>query len=207
MLEAGGPGSVLRRGFVEGWIRVWVWVWVWVEAVDEALEGVLEPRLVVFRVLPNQGDDFSVAVRRLSVVTPGLVDHAEAVIAIVRVGKALQQVMGGLFGFVELAGFDHVDDGIGGEGQIESQFLFIIAIEVGSATWASRFLGRLAGDEGSMSGLLVLGEAALLVLLATAAGAAIIPSDLGHFIFSQKDGSLVPSTAGGRQIPSPAPPL
>ena len=51
-------------------------------------------------------------------------------------------------------------------------------------------------------GGLVTGHAALLVFLAAAAGAEIIPSDFGHLAnFISKDGPSVPSRAGRRQVP------
>src|ERR1700728_4956815 len=50
-------------------------------------------------------------------------------------------------------------------------------------------IGRRGREERAAFGRLVLGQATLLVLLATAAGTAIIPSDFGHFLeLDGKDG-------------------
>src|SRR5580658_1782572 len=50
-------------------------------------------------------------------------------------------------------------------------------------------IGRRGREERAAFGRFVLGQATLLVLLATAAGAAIIPSDFGHFLeLDGKDG-------------------
>src|ERR1700678_4815748 len=50
-------------------------------------------------------------------------------------------------------------------------------------------IGRRGREERVAFGRFVLGQATLLVLLATAAGTAIIPSDFGHFLeLDGKDG-------------------
>jgi hypothetical protein len=102
-----------------------------------------------------------------------LADQAEAGVAVMDVGEAVQQFMGGLFRRVELSGVDEIDDGVGCGGQ-----LVVAVVAEAKMIWV-RF-ERLSG-EGLALGLLDLGQAAALVFFATAAGAGIIPSDLGHF--------------------------
>ena len=48
-----------------------------VEAVDELVEDGFEAGIVVVRVGSNDVDDFAVAVGRLSMISSGLLDHAE----------------------------------------------------------------------------------------------------------------------------------
>jgi hypothetical protein len=58
-----------------------------VEPIDEFEEGGLEAGAIAFGVGADDVDDFSVAVGCLLIVAPGLVDHAEAVPAVVHIGK------------------------------------------------------------------------------------------------------------------------
>ena len=55
------------------------------------------------RRFPDERDHLPIAVGSLAVFATGLVDHAEAIVAIVHVGKQHQEVAGGLFSLVELA--------------------------------------------------------------------------------------------------------
>jgi hypothetical protein len=78
------------------------------------------PRLgvVLLRVGANEVDDFAVAVGRLFLIASGLVDHSEAIPAVMRIGEARDEVAGGLLGLIELAGLDEVDGGVGRRGQL-----------------------------------------------------------------------------------------
>ena len=142
---------------------------------------------------------FAVVVGGLAMIAAGFVDHAEAVIAVMDIGEAREQVVGGLFGGIEIAGVDHVDHGVGGLGQFVA---FVVFLEKASQRRpARRHSGRLNGTRGTFGGL-VTGQAALLVFLAAVAVAGIIPSDFGHLAnFISKDGPSVPSPAGRRQVP------
>ena len=88
-----------------------------VEPVDEFDEHVLEAGVVVVGVLPDERDHLPIAVAGLSVLTTGLVHHAEAVVAVVDLGEPHLEVAGGLLGLVELAGTDEVGSGVGRNGQ------------------------------------------------------------------------------------------
>jgi len=74
-----------------------------VEANHELDEYVLEAGLVVVGVLLDERDHLSVAVGCLLVVATGLIDHAEAIVAIVHVGEPHQEIARGALGLVELA--------------------------------------------------------------------------------------------------------
>src|SRR6202521_5812725 len=83
-----------------------------VEAIHELDEYVLEAGLVVVGMLLDERDQLSVAVGRLLLVAAGLIDHAEAIVAIVHVGEQHQEIACGLLGLVELAGTDEFGSGI-----------------------------------------------------------------------------------------------
>src|SRR5208283_3289468 len=68
------------------------------EPIDELLEDGLEPGIVVVGVVADDGDGLAVAVGGLAMIAAGFVDHAEAVIAVMDVGEAREQVVGGPFG-------------------------------------------------------------------------------------------------------------
>ena len=71
--------------------------------------------------LTSDGDvQPTIAVGGLSVLTTGLVHHAEAVVAVVDLGEPHLEVAGGLLGLVELAGTDEVGSGVGRNGQLAS---------------------------------------------------------------------------------------
>ena len=147
------------------------------------MEDGLELGVVLLRVGANEVDDFAVAVGRLFLTASGLVDHSEAIPAIMHIGEARDEVAGGLLGLVELAGMDEVDGGVGRRGQL---VLGIVDAGVGGGEafgdfgvrWAFA-PGRRGGRERTR-GFLVLGEAAVLVLLAAATRAGIIASGFGH---------------------------
>jgi len=68
-------------------------------------------------VLLDERDDLSVAFRGLEIVTAGLMDHAEAIIAVVRFRELDQEIVGGLFGLIELAGTNEIGSGVGRDGE------------------------------------------------------------------------------------------
>ena len=155
--------------------------------------------IVVVGVVADDVDGFAVVVGGLAMIAAGFADHAEAVVAVMDIGEAREQVVGGLFGGIEIAGLDHVDHGVGRLGQFVA---FIVFLDIaGQRRPARRHRGRLSGTCGTGGGL-VTGHAALLVFLAAVAVAEIIPSDFGHLAnFISKDGPSVPSRAGRRQVP------
>jgi hypothetical protein len=85
-----------------------------VELVDAFGEYVLEVVIVVAGVGADEVDDLAVAVGGLLIVASGLVDHPEAVPSIMHIGEAFEEVARGALGFVELAGTDEVNGGVGG---------------------------------------------------------------------------------------------
>src|SRR5271157_2645731 len=172
---------------------------LWFEPIDEPLEDGLEAGIVGAGVVADDIDGFAVVVSGLAMVAAGFADHAEAVVAVMDIGEAREQVVGGLFGGIEIAGADHVDHGVGRLGQLVE---FIMFMEIaGQGLPARRHRGRLDGTCGTGGGL-VTGHAALLVFLAAPAGAGIIPSDFGHLAnVISKDGPSVPSRADRRQVP------
>src|ERR1700747_367235 len=89
-----------------------------VEASDELMEDGLELGVVLLRVGANEVDDFRVAVGPLFLIASGLVDHSEAIPAVMHIGEARDEVAGGLLGLIELAGLDEVDGGVGRRGQL-----------------------------------------------------------------------------------------
>ena len=125
----------------------------------------------------NELDDLSVAVGCLAVLAASFVDHPEPIVAVMHIGKPTQQVARGLLGFIEAAGLDQIDDGIGSR---------VEAIGVGEVVRESVELGALGvefsapGREHGVLGGLVLVQAAVLVLPGTAAGTRIVATDLRH---------------------------
>jgi hypothetical protein len=78
---------------------------------------------VVVGVLANEGDDLAVAVGGLSVLASGLMNHCEAIVAVVHIGEPHQEVEGSLFGLVELSGMNEFGHGVGGIRQ------FVVALQ------------------------------------------------------------------------------
>jgi hypothetical protein len=74
------------------------------------MEDGFEVGVVVVWVGSNDVDDFPVAVSGLLVIPSGFVDHAEAIVAIVLIGEACEQIVGGALGLIEPA----VEDEFGG---------------------------------------------------------------------------------------------
>jgi hypothetical protein len=135
-------------------------------------------------------------------IAAGFADHAEAVVAVVDIGETREQLAGGLFGGIEIAGVHHVDHGVGRLGQFVEFVVFLENAGQGRpARWRRGRMSRARGEGGS----LVTGHAALFVFLAAAAGTGIIPSDFGHLAnVISRDGPSVPSRAGRRQVPRTA---
>jgi hypothetical protein len=157
-----------------------------VEPVYEFGVHILEARIEAAGVLADDVDHFAIAAGCLPVFTAGFMHHAKAIVAIVFAGEPYQQIAGGLFRLVELTGMDEVYHGIG----CVHEFIGVIAVIVdgkpsgdflGHAGQVWRGGGRLhGGSEPFAPGRFILCQAALLVLVATSAGARIIASGLGH---------------------------
>ena len=94
------------------------------EASDELLVVGLDLRFVGIRVVAGERDDLSIVFDCQFGVAADLVDQTETGVSVVDAREATQQVVGGLFSFVESAGIDQIDDGIGGGSQ------FIIPVVV-----------------------------------------------------------------------------
>ena len=138
------------------------------------MEDGLEFGIVGVGVAADDVDGFAVVVGGLAMIAAGFADHAEAVVAIMDIGKAREQLVSGLFGGIEIAFLDHVDHRVGRLGQFVEFVVFLNT--VGQWGLARRHRGRPCGTGGG----LVTGHAALLVFLAAAAGTGIIPSDFDH---------------------------
>jgi hypothetical protein len=157
------------------------------------MEDGLEFGVVLLRVGANEVDDFAVAVGRLFLIASGLVDHSEAIPAVMHIGEARDEVAGGLLGLIELAGLDEVDGGVGRRGQL---VLGLVDAGVGGGEAFGDFGVRWAFAPGRRDGrertrgFLVLGEAAALVFLAAATVAGIIASGFGHGGLSEGRHSL-----------------
>jgi hypothetical protein len=155
--------------------------------MNQPLEGAFECRLVLIWVSADELDDLTVVMRGLLLVAACLVDHPQSVVAVVDLGEALEEIPCGLFGFVEFAIVDHIDDRVrcGGE------FIGVIIAECVTAEVAVRAVvvmvmmgigGESLGgglSEDRALGMLILLEATTLVLLSAAAVARIVASDLG----------------------------
>ena len=63
-------------------------------------------------MLSDEGDYLAVALGSLAVLSACLVDHSQPIVAIMHVWEVLEQMAGGLLGFIELAGIDQIDDGV-----------------------------------------------------------------------------------------------
>src|SRR5271166_3308818 len=113
------------------------------EPVDELLEDGLELGGIAVWVVANDNDGFAVVVGGLAMIAACFADHAEAVVAVMDIGEARQEVVGGLFGGIEIAGLDHVDHGVGRLGQLVE---FIVFLEIaGQGLPPRRHRGRLDG--------------------------------------------------------------
>jgi len=136
-------------------------------------------------------DDLAMAVGRLSAVAARLMDHPEAVPAIVHVGEANQQVACSRLGLVEFGRTDEVHHGVGGGIELVLMVVFLrgpgeargdLCPQLTKAQTRgngvsivlrlvapSPLTPRLGLDKAVARGRLVLGETALLVFVAAAA--------------------------------------
>ena len=85
---------------------------------DEFLKDNLELWFVVLGVLSNELDDLAIVVSRLLLIPSRLVDHTEAIVAIVDFGKALEEVASGFLSLIEFPGIDQIDRGVGRRGEL-----------------------------------------------------------------------------------------
>jgi hypothetical protein len=85
-----------------------------IEPFDESGELSEHAGIVVVGMLTDEVDHFAIAVGSLSVVAVRLVDHTEAVPAVVHVAEADLQVACGSLGLIKLARRDELHHGIGG---------------------------------------------------------------------------------------------
>src|SRR5258708_1067292 len=146
-----------------------------IEAIHELDEHVLEAGLVVVGVLPDERDHLAIAVGSLTVVATGLIDHAEAIVAVVHVGEPHQDIARTLLALVALAA-TYAFRGAGEPRRNGGSHLTKVQAMRDGAFDAPRFgLGQLLARDR-----LLLGKATLLILVAAAAGAGIIASGLGH---------------------------
>lgn len=149
-----------------------------VEPLNQPVEACLEFRVVVVRMFADERDDFPIVIGRLPVIASGLADLAEAVVAVMHLGIAFQEVVCGTFRLVEVSGADQGESGVGCGGQ---SVVDGIGQKIGKEVAPVRTRERpLGGGAGRARGFLVLGETALLVFLATAARAGFIASGFGH---------------------------
>lgn len=95
--------------------------------MDQPVERVLEARLVLIRVSSDEVDDLAVVIRGLLVVAAGLGDHPQSIVAVVDFGEAHEKFIRGEFGFIELAGTNHFDDGVGGLGELHEVVIDLLA--------------------------------------------------------------------------------
>jgi hypothetical protein len=100
------------------------------------------------------------------------VDHPQAIVAIVYLGVANQQVSSPLFGLIKAPSTNQVDHGVGrgvqGLGLLQREQVFVLL---------SLHLDALANSGRELCGP-VRFKATVLVLLAAAAGAGIVATDL-----------------------------
>jgi len=122
------------------------------------------------------------------VAAAGLVDNSQSIVAIVDFGEAHEEIPCSLFGFVEFAVVDHIDDCVGRGGEFIGVIVAksvaaeiavsVVVVMVGSG---GESIGGGLGEDSAL-GTLILIEAAALVFLSAAAMARIVASDLdlGH---------------------------
>ena len=169
-----------------------------IEPFNELGELFDDGGVVVVGMLADEFDHLAIAVGRLSVVAAHLVHHSEPIPAVVHVGEADQQVACGRLGLVELGGADELHHGIGGGIELVLIGVFVLGHPEARGDLCHQFIdgqamcrgGLMAMGSGGLvtprpgvdkSGTLgcrVLGEAALLVFVAAAAGTGIIASGL-----------------------------
>ncbi len=149
--------------------------------MDQVSVVILELWIVETGLFAGEGNDLPVIFGGLTVIPSGLTDHAEAVVAVMQVGPALDQRMGGALGILQLSGVDEGDHCVG------RGVDFFVTVFAEARVMVRQMVCRLGGSDRRAFARLVRGEAALLVFLATAAGTGLIASDFGHFLgFRQK---------------------
>ena len=98
-------------------------------------------------MLPGELDHLAVVGGGELLVAAGFCDHAEAVVPVVDLREADEEVLGGGLRLVQLAGLDEVDDGVGGFVEVfVRRLLFELLFE-----FMEEVLGALGG--GSLLGL------------------------------------------------------
>jgi hypothetical protein len=151
------------------------------EAGDQRPVIILELWIVETGIAAGKADDFAIMVSGLLLIASGVADHAKAVVSVIYVRPALNNCPCGTLGIVKSSSIDQGDHCIGGLVNLS------VAVFAEVGVMVRRMICRLGSDNGPAfvsRGQFVLGEAALLVLLAAAARAAIIPSDFDHFLYS-----------------------
>ena len=73
----------------------------------------MELWIVETGLLAGECDDLAIILGGLTFFSSDLMDHAEAVVAVMHVGPALDQRPGGVLGVVEFSGVDESDHRIG----------------------------------------------------------------------------------------------
>jgi hypothetical protein len=82
------------------------------------VEGGRELRLVLVRVGAHEFDYLTVTVSGLFVLATRFVDHPQAVVTVVYLGEAHEELTCCVLGVIELAGAHQIDDGVGRLGEI-----------------------------------------------------------------------------------------
>jgi hypothetical protein len=109
-------------------------------------------------------------------------DHPKAVVSVIDVWPALNNCLCSVLGLVKFSSIDQGDHGVGRVVDLGVAVLTEVGVMLRQMIW--RLSGRHCRPallSRSPFGDFVLSKATLLVLLATPTGAAIIPSDFGHF--------------------------
>ena len=153
--------------------------------MDQQVEGGFELRLVLVGMSADEVDDLSIALCGLLFVAACLVDHTQPVVAVVDFGEAREEIPCSLFGFVEFAVVDHIDDRIGCDGQFIGVIVtksvaaeIAVSLVVGVVGSGGKSIGGGLGEDSAL-GKLILLEATALIFLSAAAVARIVASDLG----------------------------
>jgi hypothetical protein len=160
-----------------------------IEFFDHPEEGGFKCRLVLIGVSTDEVDDLSVVVSGLLMIAARFVDHPQSIVAVVDLWEAHEEIPCGVFGFIEFAVVNHIDDRVGGGRELiglivdASDFTAEVALSI-----AMVVVGRCGDSSGSglcqggTFGPLILLKAAAFIFLSAAAVARIVASDLclGH---------------------------
>jgi hypothetical protein len=171
--------------------------WGGIEFLYQPVESGFELGLVLVGTGAEEVDDLAVVIGGLLVVATSLVDHSQSIVSVVDFGEAHEKIPCRLFGDVEFAVVDHIDDGVGCGGEFIgvivtkgvtakiAMSMIVVVMMVGSG--GESLGGGL--EESSALGTLILLKAAALVFSSAATVARIVASDLrfGH------RGSILPS--------------